>query len=101
MESTTRIRYGKRFDGKYLYHGNDLGAVCAKARTVFRLWSPDAERVELSLYRDDTSEAFRTLPLKRGDRGVWWAAVEGDLPRTADPYALACGRNGLRSMAVS
>ena len=55
MESTTRIRYGKRFDGKYLYHGNDLGAVCAKARTVFRLWSPDAERVELSLYRDDTS----------------------------------------------
>ena len=49
MESTTRIRYGKRFDGKYLYHGNDLGAVCAKARTVFRLWSPDAERVELSL----------------------------------------------------
>ena len=77
MESTTRIRYGKRFDGKYLYHGNDLGAVCAKARTVFRLWSPDAERVELSLYRDDTSEAFRTLPLKRGDRGVWWAAVGG------------------------
>ena len=115
MESTTRIRYGKRFDGKYLYHGNDLGAVCAKARTVFRLWSPDAERVELSLYQDDTSEAFRTLPLKRGDRGVWWAAVEGDLhgtyydyevetagqaARTADPYALACGRNGLRSMAV-
>ena len=115
MDTTTRIRYGKRFDGKFCYNGNDLGAVCSRARTVFRLWSPDAEQVELSLYRDDTSPAFRTLPLKRGDRGVWWAAVEGDLHgicydyevetagqavRTADPYALACGRNGARSMAV-
>ena len=112
---TTRIRYGKRFDGKFCYNGNDLGAVCSRERTVFRLWSPDAERVELSLYRDDTSPAFRALPLKRGDRGVWWVAVEGDLHgvcydyevetagravRTADPYALACGCNGARSMAV-
>ncbi len=116
METTSKTTHGKRFDGKYCYNGRDLGAVCCPARTVFRVWSPEAERVELSLYRDDAGEAFETLPLKRGERGVWSAVVEGDLhgtyydyeveaagrtARTADPYATACGRNGAHSMAVN
>lgn len=116
VETSSRIRYGKRFDGKFYYKGNDLGAVCSDTRTVFRLWSPDADRVTLSLYWSGTSPAFQTLPLRRGDRGVWWVVVKHDLHgiyydyeletsgscvRTADPYALACGRNGARSMAVN
>lgn len=116
METSSRIRYGKRFDGKFYYKGNDLGAMCSDTRTVFRLWSPDADRVTLSLYWNGASPAFQTLSMRRGDRGVWWAVVKHDLHgvyydyeletsgncvRTADPYALACGRNGERSMAVN
>ena len=115
MESIKRTKYDARFDAKYRYDEADLGAVCAGERTVFKVWSPEAERIELSLYRDDTSDAYETHPLSRGDRGVWSLAVEENLhgvfydyavwvdgrcARTADPYAVACGRNGARSMAV-
>ncbi|MCI9288194.1 MAG: type I pullulanase [Oscillospiraceae bacterium] len=112
MKQTT---YDRRFDALYRYDGRDLGCLCAEGRTVFKLWSPEAQRVELSLYRDGVSEAYEVLPLARGDRGVWQAAVDENLHgtyydyavwtngvrrTTADPYAMACGRNGGRSMAV-
>ena len=110
-----KTRYGKRFDWKYSYSGNDLGAICSRARTVFKVWCPEADRVELYLYRDDASPVYRILPLRQRGRGVWAVTVEGDLHgvyydylvetdgravQTADPYARACGRNGVRSMAV-
>ena len=79
MESIKQTTYDARFDAKYRYDEADLGAVCAVGRTVFKLWSPEAERVELSLYRDDASDAYETHPLSRGDRGVWSLAVEEDL----------------------
>ena len=115
MEAIKRIQYNKEFDAAYQYDGNDLGAVCAGGRTVFKLWSPEAERVEVSLYRDDASDAFETRPLSRGAQGVWSLAVEEDLHgtfydytvqidsrrvRTADPCAVACGCNGARSMVA-
>ena len=115
MEAIKQTKYGEYFDELYRYDGGDLGCLCTGERAVFKLWSPEAQRVELSLYRDDVSGAYKVLPLARGDRGVWSAAVEGDLHgvyydyavwtdgvrrSTADPYAVACGRNGVRSMAA-
>ena len=115
VEAMKQTAYDKGFDARYRYDGGDLGCLCGPGRTVFKLWSPEAQRVELSLYRDDTSGAYEVLPLERGDRGVWTAAVEENLHgtyydyavwsggvrrTTADPYATACGRNGGRSMAV-
>lgn len=108
-------KFNREFDRKYRYDGADLGCTCRGERTVFKLWSPLAERVELSLYRDGRSEAFRALPLTRGPRGVWTAELDenlhgvyydyavwndGECRSTADPYATACGRNGIRSMVV-
>ncbi|MBD5133711.1 MAG: type I pullulanase [Clostridiales bacterium] len=113
MENTTR--YDKEFDRRYAYDGCDLGCTCAPARTVFKLWSPEASCVELFLYRDNTGPAYDRRTLTQGDQGVWALTVEGDLhgvyydyevtvnsrvARTADPYAMACGCNGARSMAV-
>ena len=110
-----KTKYGKRFDWKYSYNGNDLGAICSRVRTVFKVWCPEADRVELFLYRDDSSPVYRILPLRRKGRGVWAVIVEGDLHgtyydylvetdgqavSTADPYARSCGRNGVRSMVV-
>ena len=110
-----KTKYGKRFDWKYSYSGNDLGAICSAVRTVFKVWCPEADRVELFIYWNDASPVYRILPLRRRGRGVWAVTVEGDLHgvyydylvetdglpvHTADPYARACGRNGVRSMAV-
>ncbi|MCI9368237.1 MAG: type I pullulanase [Oscillospiraceae bacterium] len=108
-------RHYRRFDGKYCYNGKDLGASYSAWRTVFKLWSPEADQVNLSLYRDDASPAYAVHSLVCGDRGVWSLAIEGDLHGiyydyeveaaglvrcTGDPYAAACGRNGARSMVV-
>ena len=115
MEGIKGIKYSKEYDAEYRYDGNDLGAVCADGRTVFKLWSPEAERIEVSFYADDVSNACAVHPLERGSRGVWSLALAEDLHgtfydyqiwmdgrciRTADPYATACGCNGVRSMVV-
>ncbi|MBD5150160.1 MAG: type I pullulanase [Oscillibacter sp.] len=115
MEANKFIQYGREFDAAYRYDGKDLGAVCAGGRTVFKFWSPEAEQVELSLYRDDVSDSFEVRPLRRDGQGVWSLAVDRDLHgtfydytvqaggrrvRTADPYAVACGCNGARSMVA-
>ena len=108
MESTTALVYSQTFDEQFRYDGGDLGACCTPERTVFKLWSPQAERVELSLYKDGAAPAYDALPLRPGDRGVWSLELEGDLHgtyydytvtvggvsrTTADPYAAACGCN--------
>ena len=69
MEAMKQTTYDRRFDALYRYDGRDLGCLCAEGRTVFKLWSPEAQRVELSLYRDGVSEAYEVLPLARGGPG--------------------------------
>lgn len=117
--------YNREFDQKYEYRGQDLGAVCGEDGTVFRLWAPFADQVELCLYgengrgeQEGGSAAERpaeVLPMKRGERGIWRVdfprslhgtyydyriRTEGRTVQSADPYARACGCNGRRSMAV-
>ena len=106
---------GEEFDAKFRYDGKDLGAVCAEGSTVFKVWSPLAERVELRLYRDQTAESFLRKELNAEEKGVWKLAFqenlhgiyydylvrkEGKDTRTADPYAVGCSCNGGRSMVV-
>ena len=39
------------FEAKYTYHGHDLGATWSPVQTVFKLWAPTAEAVQLRLYQ--------------------------------------------------
>lgn len=109
------IRYEKEFDESFGYDGGDLGARCTKEGTVFKVWSPLADRVELHLYAADYAKAYRTCELTPGEKGVFCWETKEDLHgvyydytvyrgkeavRTADPYAIACGCNGERSMVV-
>lgn len=88
-----------------------LGAVYAQKRTVFRVWSPLAERVTVNLYRAAASKTpIRSIPMV-SENGVWTAAAEGDLSgvyytlsvvingrtrETIDPYARSACANGRR-----
>ena len=47
MDQVLDARYDKEFDRCYAYDGCDLGAVCTREKTVFKLWSPEASGVEL------------------------------------------------------
>lgn len=93
------------------------GARWTATHTDFALWAPTARSVTLVLYRDGSSgEACAWHPMTRlSDSLVWVHTLEGDLHgmyyryrvlvhgvvrETADPFALASGVNGERSMVL-
>ena len=103
------------FDEKFRYDGKDLGVTCEGEKTVFKVWSPLAQRIRLRLYRDHRSEVWLEKELQPQEKGVWGIVfqenlhgmyydylveIQGEEVRTADPYAVGCGCNGNRSMAV-
>lgn len=124
-ENTAALEWyfdSKEFNEKY-YTDITLGALYSKQKTVFRLWAPTAKKSSVILYpTGNDSECSRIVEMTRlsgkdsdGNNlnGVWEATVEGDLHGTyyefgvyvfgaynhaRDPYAKACGVNGLRSM---
>lgn len=76
MDKDNTQGYDKEFDHWYAYDGCDLGSICTPHRTVFKLWSPEAVRVELFLYQDDAGPAYDRRDLELGVRGVWSAALK-------------------------
>lgn len=111
-----RLYNTSEFQEAYTCSRKDLGAVCTEEGTSFLLWSPLAEGVRLYLYHDgEGGESFREISMEKEEKGVWAYRTEEylhgiyydfeidreeDKVRLADPYARACGVNGLRSMAV-
>lgn len=106
----------EEFNSKFRYDGKDLGVSCGPDRTVFKVWSPFAERVELRLYRSGDSPAVKVQEMEPDSKGVWkkefpeslhgmyydyLVRVDGKDTRTADPYAIGCNCNGRRSMVVN
>ena len=101
------------FDLQTTYTGPP-GQEYAVSGTHLRLWAPTAQRVEVSLYRKGSGgEPIGTLPLERGQQGVWSIYLPGDQHgkyydftlttpfgtcNAADPYARSAGVNGVRSM---
>lgn len=104
------------FQDTYTYFGKDLGATCTAEGTSVLLWSPLADRVEIRLYQDGAQgEYFLKTDMKKEEKGVWayrskenlhgvyydFVIVrDGGNVTLADPYAKACGVNGIRSMAL-
>lgn len=71
------------FDGK-------LGADCTPERTVFRVWQPFAENVELRLYNADNELIFSARMTKKN--GVFEYEKNGDLDGVF--YTFSVTRNG-------
>lgn len=100
------------------------GTAYASKETVFRVWAVNADKVSVCLYRTGTDEEngaqrLEKLPMEPGDvpgrKATYECTVQGDLDgiyytyaverdgkeiECQDPYARACGANGLRSMVV-
>lgn len=103
------------FAGEFEYSG-PLGAFCSSALTQIFLWAPTAQSVFVHLYpAGNNCCAMQSLPMVKKEQGVWAyetaqnlhgvyydfdVTVAGQTHRTADPYARACGVNGMRSMIV-
>ena len=104
------------FVKNYTYSGDDLGAVIQGSATTFKVWAPTASKVVLNLFTaGNDCDAFETIEMTRGERGVWQhtqencghgtyytytATTTAGTQEATDPYARAAGVNGNRSMVV-
>lgn len=104
------------FEQQYTYDGDDLGATYSADSTTFKVWSPTASNISLKLYENGTDgDAYKVIPMTKGDRGVWSVTVEGDLNKVyytyaitnsgvekeaVDLYARTTGVNGKRGMVI-
>jgi pullulanase len=103
------------FVQQYVYEGDDLGAVISGDQTAFKVWAPTASAVVLNLFEaGNDCDAYKTIPMERQDKGVWYAAApcghgtyytytvttSVGTQEAVDPYARAVGVNGDRGMVV-
>ncbi|NME81668.1 type I pullulanase [Clostridium sp. SM-530-WT-3G] len=106
------------FIEKYTYSNNDLGITYTKEKTIFKIWAPTAEKIILNIYKSGNyNEEDRILcrELEPKEKGIWECIVYDDLNNlyydykiyvndsvnyTCDPYSIACGVNGKRSMIL-
>jgi pullulanase len=105
------------YDSYPVYKGSDLGLTYLPQQSVFRIWSPSAEKAELIFYRvSDGGEPEEAVEMKKSEGGSWLAVVNGNqkgrfyvfrvkingkwMNEVPDPYAIAVGVNGKRAMVV-
>ena len=107
-----------KFEEKYTYTGDDLGATYTKEKTTFRVWAPTADAVMVRLYENGTAgtnDLIEELAMTADVNGTWVAEKNGDLNGTyytyyvtigdikneaCDPYARTTGVNGNRAMVL-
>ena len=108
-------------DSKYQnfpsYAGDDLELTVGADGTRWRLWSPEAEEVELLIYPTGrNSKAEQTLKMTKADKGTWTASLPGKLygkyytfrikhngkwlKETPGVWAKAVGVNGERAAII-
>ena len=115
---TNTVYASTDFSKQFTYNGDDLGANWSKEITVFKLWAPTAEDVQVALYRSGTAgtdDLIKTVAMVRKDQGVWAAEIFGDWNgvyytylvkvngkqvEAVDPYARTTGVNGNRGMII-
>jgi pullulanase len=99
------------------YWGDDLGAVYHPTHTTFRLWAPTAEDVTFCRYEAGDGDCLlEEIPMHPDVQGTWFLSMEGEWDHTyytykirrgdkwvesQDPYAVAAGVNGVRSMVLN
>lgn len=113
------------FKNAFTYEGDDLGAIVSEddSKTTFKLWAPTSTKVVLNIYNFGTpssyeggsDEVIKNVEMNKGDKGVWYYEANADYHgkyytytvtnsagtnETIDPYAKACGVNGIRGMIV-
>jgi pullulanase len=99
------------------YSGKDLGLTYSPKAASFKIWAPTATAAKLNLYKSDLGgTAIRSINMNKGENGIWQITVAENLKNSyytfqvnigntwseevVDPYAKACGTNGLRAQVI-
>ncbi|NLJ25643.1 MAG: type I pullulanase [Firmicutes bacterium] len=104
----------QEFYERYHFDG-ELGAIYQKTHTLFRVWAPTATQVGLVTYPSGHEGYGSEIAMERDVKGTWVKKLPGDqhglyytykvlvdgmVHEAMDPYAKACGVNGMRGMVV-
>lgn len=99
---------------EHTYDGDDLGLTYSKESSLFKVWSPLAENVQLNIYKTGAIEddsLLKSIPLE-SKNGVWQTVINQDLnghfytycfthgdkeTESPDLYSKAVGVNGDRT----
>lgn len=106
---TTEFRNAYHYDG-------ELGVILTDEGTEIRLWSPLSEKVTIHFYEEGEGDnLLHSYEMRNIGKGVWSYREDKNLSglyydfliesklgkvASADPYAKACGVNGIRSMIL-
>lgn len=100
-----------------VYTGSDLGLTYSQKASTFKIWAPTATAAKLNVYKSDMGgTASRSIQMSSGENGIWLITLPENLKNNyytfqvfidnvwseevVDPYAKACGTNGLRAQVV-
>ncbi len=100
-----------------VYNGLDLGLTYSATKSVFRIWSPPAEKAELLIYKEGIGDSpASTYSMQKSSNGSWIVILTGDKKglfytfrvmigkqwnnEVPDPYAKSVAVNGKRAMVV-
>src|SRR5574344_2498179 len=108
----------KEFENEFTYLKDDLGVTLLENKTIFKVWSPLAKHMKVSVYQSGNSEnadKLNEFEMVQGEKGTWFCEVDENLENKyytftvnfenmentfCDPYARAVGVNGQRSMVI-
>lgn len=121
LAEATALQIAGVLDDCYAYDG-PLGIEWQGETPTLRVWAPTAQQVRLHLFADQRPETeASTLPMRRGERGVWEIAGEPrwkgmyylyevsvfvrgtgavELNMVTDPYSISLSMNSRRSQIV-
>ncbi|MDE5847401.1 MAG: type I pullulanase, partial [Muribaculaceae bacterium] len=115
---SARSAYDRQFEDYPTYNGDDLELTVDSTGTRFRLWSPKAEEVELSLYNEGLNGSpYQTVQMTfQPENGTWTASLPEQLygkyytfkvkhdgkwlAETPGVWAKAVGANGKRAAII-
>lgn len=115
---SARSAYDRQFEDYPTYNGDDLELTVDSTGTRFRLWSPKAEEVELSLYDEGLNGTpYQTVQMTfQPENGTWTASLPEQLygkyytfkvkhdgkwlAETPGVWAKAVGANGKRAAII-
>jgi len=117
LASVTHVTAQEDKSSYPVYTGKDLGLTYSPKTSTFKIWAPTATDAKLNLYKSDIGgNAESSLKMNKGTNGVWLTTLPENLKNSyytfqvnigntwseevVDPYAKACGTNGLRAQVV-
>ncbi|HQS25356.1 MAG TPA: type I pullulanase [Sediminibacterium sp.] len=100
-----------------IYNGNDLGLTYTPKASTFKIWAPTAVAARINFYKTDLGGVCdRTANMQKAANGVWEITIEHNIKNQyytfqilingawsaelIDPYAKACGTNGIRAQVI-